>query len=476
MRAQLVFLILTFFAIGGCGIASTKYPAPADTTAAEQQQQLGTDAMLLAARNTPALYFGDGRTATLLWDLAGEDAIPTTARFPGLFLLDVKITYETIGGVSTAVGYTFTNPRLQMFTGESEAVISGVDIRINGVPAVGTENLLSAQKTAKGIDSVNIYTGSVKGKVSAVSSSDTISVAFTQLTLRARTDNPPVPPAPTLNVPNPFTRVTQVPVTVSNDGTARRWCITASPTRPNSTSDPCPGYVWLATRPTNFDLITVGRLINSGETVRFYLWVANSDLKISATAATNTVTFDSTAPGAPALASVTVSDSQMARLDGLTDSNEPVSWCIKESANQNGVQDEQGCSFGASKPNYVGLKGGGTRYVRVFVRDRAGNVSSTPVRSANNTFGQITFAQLTDATAGARGAIVNNCSSCHGVGMSNQADWDSTSYTNTVARKAAILARIDNTASPMPPSGITDEKQRGLIRLWLTQTTTPVQQ
>ncbi|MBX3021864.1 MAG: cytochrome c [Bdellovibrionales bacterium] len=475
MKLIRICLFLGVIFIAGCGLA-TDMPKVEDQAAAREQAQLGTDAMLLASRNTPSLYFGDGRTATLMWDLSSGDVIPSHARFPGLFLLDVRVTYETVAGQSLAVGYTFTNPRMQMFTGEMEVVVSGVDIRVNGALAPGTENLLSAQKTAKGIDSVNIYSGSVRTKMTAVSSGDTVGVAFTQLTLQPRTDNPPVPPQPTITVPNPFTRQTQVPIQVSGDGTARRWCLTASPVRPRSTNEPCPGYIWTSTRPTNFDLVNVGRLIASGETVQFYLWIANADLKISATAAQAQVTFDSTAPSAPALASVTVSDSQMATLDGLGNSNETVSWCVKENANQNNVQDDQGCSYSSTKPLYAGLRGGGTRFVRVFVRDRAGNTAGSTVRSANNPFGQISFAQLIDPSTGARAVFANTCSSCHGESGVNQAQWDSTSYSATVAKKAALLSRIDSGSAPMPPTGLLDEKQRALIRLWLTQTTTPVQQ
>lgn len=468
-------LLIGLLALAGtrCGGGKAADEAPIDTP--EQLAQVGQDAILLLEKNTPSLYFGDGRTATLLWDMSGTEAIPTSKRFPGLFLLDVRINFETINGISTATGYVFTNPRVQMLTGEQEAVITGVVVRVNGQLYPGTENFLSATKTAKGIDSVNIYGGSVRAKLPQVSSSDVISVAFSQLELRARTDNPPTPPTPNMTVPNPFTSRQQVPITISNDGTARRWCLTAYPIRPVSTNDPCPGYVWLATRPTQFDLITVGRLVNSGETVQFYLWVANSDLKISATAATASVTFDSTAPSAPALASVTVTDSQMASLDGLTTPNEPVTWCIKEAATQNSVQEDNGCSYSATKPNYVGLKGGGTRYVRVFVQDRAGNKANSPVRSVNNPFGAISFAQLTDAAQGARAVFANNCMSCHGAGGANQAEWDATSYTATVAKKNQILQRIESAATPMPPTGMLDEKQRGLIRLWFTQTSTPVQ-
>ena len=442
----------------------------------------GSDALNAGNKSSSDLYFGDGRTATLTWQLSDVDITPSTARFPATFSIDVRVDYQNVGGEMIAVGYVFTNPRLSMLTGEFEVEIEGLIVRINDVQAPGIEPFLSARRTFRGVDPQNLYSGQVRSALPVVTSGDKFSVSFGYVHLRARTDNPPIPPTPVLAARNAFTRTAQVPVSISNDATARRWCLTASTSRPNSTAEPCPGFEgattngWLTARPANFDLAALGRAVTSGETVSFYLWVANSDLKISAGAGVTQVTFDTTAPVGLTLAALAVTDTQIADLTGLQDPNEPVTWCVLESSAQTGVERSDNCSFGATKPAFVGLRGGGTRYVAVFARDRAGNISRSEIRTATNPFGRITFQQLNDVAQGARAVFLNRCASCHGTTMPQQALWDSSLYADTVAKRTSILNRIDSATQPMPPTGLLDAKERALIRLWYTQTSTPVEQ
>jgi mono/diheme cytochrome c family protein len=439
------------------------------------------DALAMDAKNITDLYFGDGRTVTVSWLLSSE-VVPISARFPAIFSVDIRVTYDTVDMDKIPTGYAFSKPRLQMLTGEQEVEVEGVIVRVNDAQAVGSEPFLSARNTARGVDPKNIFDDEVKSPLAVISSADKISFAFGYFSLRQRTDNPPTPPAATLAAKNPYTKVAQVPINIGNDTTARRWCLTSSPTKPTSTANPCPGFEgkatdgWLLARPANFDLTTLGRAPASGEAVPFYLWIANADLKISATAAQAQVTFDSTPPAAPALGSVTLGATQIADLVGLADSSEPISWCVKEAAAQMDAENANGCSFSATKPSYVGLSGTGTRYVVVHVQDRAGNNSKSPTRTVNNTYGRISYEQLASTATGARGVFANRCASCHGTGGVSNAKWDLTSYAATVAKKDTILMRIDNTAQPMPPTGLLDERERALIRLWLTQTATPVQQ
>jgi mono/diheme cytochrome c family protein len=332
------------------------------------------------------------------------------------------------------------------------------------------------------VDPKNIFDGEVEAPLSVISSGDKISFAFGYFSLRQRTDNPPTPPSPTVAAKNPYTRVAQVPISIGNDGTARRWCLTSVATKPTSTAVACPGFEgktttgWLTARPANFDLTTLGRTPASGETITFYLWVANSDLKISAAPGQGQVVFDSTAPASPTFGSVSLGATQIADLVGLGDSNEPVSWCVQETATMAEAQKADGCKFVSTKPIYVGLRGSGTRYVAVFVQDRAGNQARTDVKTVVNTYGRISYEQLTSTTSGARGVFASRCVSCHGTGGQSNANWDVTSYSATVAKKDKVLSRIDDTAQPMPPTGLLEERERALIRLWLTQTSTPVQQ
>jgi hypothetical protein len=430
-------------------------------------------------KNSPTLYFGDGRVVTMMWYTGGSDVTPMNGRFPGALAIDASVNYEMVNGETIATGYVFSRPRLAMLTGELEVEIEGVIIKINGEEAKGIEPFLSARSTHKGIDFRDIYSGQVSVKLDRVTSSDKISLGLGYIDLRGRTDNPPIPPNPSLASNNAFVRTLIVPITVGNDSTARLWCLTATNRRPASTAEVCPGFEtaltsgWRTTRPTQLDLATIGRVVNSGDTIEFYLWVANSDLKISASSGTAQVTFDTTLPSVPTLTSVTLGATQIADLNGVTDVNEPATWCVKESAVLADVQNSNGCTFTAARPSYVGLKGAGTRNVAVFARDRAGNIARSVIQTVSNSYGRITFEQLTTASFGARAVILNRCYSCHGAGGSAQANWNATSYSDTVARKTQILNR---TAASAVSAEVIDSRERALIELWFTQTSTPVQQ
>lgn len=197
-------------------------------------------------------------------------------------------------------------------------------------------------------------------------------------------------------------------------------------------------------------------------------------MKISRAPATATVTFDPTAPNTPTF-NVSLSDTQLANLS-IPDVNEPADWCVQDGATSKSVEDVQNCKFSPMKPSYVGLRGGGTRYVAVFARDRAQNASRSVIMTVDNMYGRISYAQLADPAIGARGVFANRCAGCHGAGNPNQANWDESSYTATVGMKNNILNRISSTTSPMPPTGPLSDREQALIRLWFTQTSTPVEQ
>ncbi len=438
------------------------------------------DALTMVDKKSPTLYFTDKRTVSLTWDLNSSDALPFAARIPALFLVDAKVDYNTAG---VAIGYMFTNPRIQMTTGESEVEIEGVVMRINGQKASQSEPFLSARKISRGIDPSLLFNGSIHVPLNAVSSADNISVGLGFVNLRARTDNPPIPPNPTLSVTNAYIRAVQIAVSPGGDSTARRWCLTTSAAKPASTAVPCPGFEnnalstgWLSVRPTTFKLTDAGLVPTTGQVIPLYLWVANSDLKINTQAATTSVTFDLTAPNAPAYNSVTLGATQIADLS-LGNSNETVQWCVAESAIQADVTNINVCNgvgFTNTKPSFIGLKGGGTRYVAVFVRDLAGNTASAGNKTVVNSYGQITFTKLIGT--GAQAIITNRCASCHnGANVAANAKWDSTSFTSTVAKKTLILQRIVSSTSPMPPTGLIPAAEQALLQLWLTQTTNPVQ-
>ncbi len=432
-------------------------------------------------KNSVDLYFDDARAIIFTWNLNSGEASPDNQRFPGMLSITVRVKYEQINNQSVATGYVLTKPRLKMLTGEQEVEVEGVSVQINGVDAEGIEPFLSARKVIKGIDYADIYNGEVFVKRDKISNSDTFSLGLEYFDLRNRTDNPPVPATPTLTIANGgFARQTPVTFAITNDSTARLWCVTTSSKVLKSAAETCPGFEsamtngWVSARPTTSDLATLGRPIADGETVSIYVWIANSDLKINAAAATANLTFDSTAPAAPTFASFGAINTQAVDIVGLSDSNESVTWCVKDNAVLANLQNSNGCVFTSSKPTFVVLTGGGTRYVVVYARDRAGNTTASTSKTIVNPFGRISFAQLTGTDS--RAIFRNRCFSCHGPGGANVSStpgWDATSYADSVNKKSQILSRIAN--SSKPSDFLSDLKERALIEVWFSQTTTPVE-
>ncbi|HVK61604.1 MAG TPA: hypothetical protein VM432_08645 [Bdellovibrionales bacterium] len=436
--------------------------------------------LVMDERNIPELYFGDGRTVMASWYLAAE-ALPVSARLPAFFMVDIAVKYETVGGVKTATGYTFSNPRIEMLSGEIEVEVEAVVVQVNGLQPRDLEPLLSARAISRGIGPTKLFDGSVVTRLPAVSSADKIQISFGFSEVRQRTDNPPTPPNPTIRANSAYTRLATVNITVGNDSTARRWCVTTSSTRPASTGVVCPGYEnststgWVNQRPTTIDLAMLGRAPNQNESIPLYVWVANNDLKLSANPGVGSVIFDTEAPSSVALTSVSLNGTQIADLNGLGDSSETVSWCVKEAGNADDARNIQNCQFTTAKPSYVALTQAGTRYVAVFVRDLAGNpAQASPARSVVNSYGRISFQQLS-MSGDARGVFANRCYSCHQSGGAGFSKWNATDYADTVAKKSRILASIESTTAPMPQTGLLPAKERALIRLWFTQTQTPVQ-
>ncbi|MES2965001.1 MAG: cytochrome c [Bdellovibrionota bacterium] len=440
------------------------------------------DSLEMVGRNIPTIYYNAGAAQIVEWDMANQ-VQPNNARFAGKFQIDIRVVYATdANGVRTATGYAFARPRAKLLLGEVELDVDGVIPRINGQDVSGAELMASSRALARGIDYTTIYNGEVIIARPNVSSADEISIVFRYFKVRARTDNPPSPPVPTVTLSRDNTNNVTVNASTGNDGTARRWCLTANPTPVRSASEPCPGFQlgttngWSEARPTSVNLSSLGRNPNSGETVRVYYWVVNSDLKVNPSPGTDTVVFDSTAPAKATLASVSLGGTQIADLNGLTDSDETVQWCVSVSPSNAIPQNCMGSYVGA-KPSYIGLPYNGTNYVSIWVRDLAGNETQPAmgdIRSVVNTYGRIDFQQLTTGGT-ARSIFQTNCASCHSSGMAEAAKWTSSDYLNTESKEARIKATMDGGAPAMPASGLISAKDRALIRLWFDQTGRPLE-
>lgn len=64
-------------------------------------------------------------------------------------------------------------------------------------------------------------------------------------------------------------------------------------------------------------------------------------------------------------------------------------------------------------------------------------------------------------------SIINtNCTQCHGSTPSNGAPFSLTTYGQVSGRIDRIIDRTNNTANPMPPSGLMASENRALIQQW----------
>ncbi|WJJ97899.1 c-type cytochrome [Algibacter luteus] len=62
--------------------------------------------------------------------------------------------------------------------------------------------------------------------------------------------------------------------------------------------------------------------------------------------------------------------------------------------------------------------------------------------------------------------INNNCNQCHGSTPSNGAPFSLTTYDDVKNRVDRIIARVNNSTNPMPPSGQISSSLRDMIQQW----------
>lgn len=436
-----------------------------------------------------SIYFGTV-TETLTWNLLDAKDVIEGVNVPAVFQVDVAVNYETIEGAQVATGYRFSNPRAFALVGDFQINLEGIYFMAGNRVMADLVDFSAISQTIKGVNTTVLAAQTDIGYSSQLSNFDEIQVFIRRASSTLRTDNPPVPPDPAITLAGGamFTNNATVNVAIANDATAVRWCLTHINERPATTNDPCPGVEaipgringWAVARPTNFNFNLVSSPV-LGDNLQLYLWVANSDLKISEGSPNDGVLFDNVRPDPSVIASLTVNTdpmtgSQVANIN-ITSPPDVIQWCIEEGVTAD--NNAGGCVFMSEKPTVIGLKAGGTRVVTVFGRDAAGNNSNASVAvSVANPFGQINYAQLTATDGSARAIFKNTCALCHSSAGSNPtalAAMDIMDYAAVVARKTQIKARIYDSANPMPATGLMAERERALIKLWIDQTTIPAQ-
>lgn len=216
--------------------------------------------------------------------------------------------------------------------------------------------------------SVFVFTKDVAGNASA--SSGVAHIAYSDL------------PLPSIVLTDPVTgystnvQQTQVNVSITNDSTAVKWCLSESPNRPSSISA-CNGGNWLNSRPSLFNL-------SAGDGIKtVYLWYADLNNNISA-AGKAQVNLDT---ALPMVISVSLTDlvsqsnlytnESLVRLTIISGSDDS-KWCVIEQSSQSMAPSRPirgaGC-WVSSKPTTLELGSTGVRKVYVFSQDAAGNVS-----------------------------------------------------------------------------------------------------
>lgn len=433
-------------------------------------------------------------TTTLTWNLnlASDLDATMTRGLPTLISINVKLltAVQDVLGVKKNVvkGYIFSNPVMQMQTSTDQVLVEGLFFYINGQPITSQTTFTSVSRIISGTNPVPLYNAQANTLIAPVASKDTFQLYFRRLVPTSATDDATPPLTPILSVAdsqtglNTFIKNRTADVFIMRDSGILRWCLSESPTKPASTQAPCvnsetgPDIIngWSLTRPTSFTF-------SAGDGPKnLHLWVANDGLKINDIAAKITVTLDTVAPAAATIGAITMGSTQVTGLSASHPNESDVAgWCVFEKlyggSAPTGLKLDDACwkwTDNGAKPTTVGFKGGGTRDVWVFVRDKAGNISApSNKQQATNTFGAVSFTTLTARTGGPQNVMGNRCYQCHGdPGYPGFDKLNLFTYAKAieVVDSGVLISRINNVISPMPnvAGGLMPQTERDLIRLW----------
>jgi hypothetical protein len=449
------------------------------------------ESLLTSKKAAPAIYSAVNGVETLKWnlDFAQDLDESVTRSIPAEITIDVSVLYQNVAGVSLAKGYIFSNPTLRMKDPAQQVVIEGIFFQINGQPISSQTTFTNVSRVVSGTSAIPLMINSrANTLIEPLSTTDVFQLYVRRIVPTSGTEDAPPPLTPILRASDPRTRsetilsTADATILILRDAGVVRWCLSESPVAPATTEEPCMSGItgtgtsngWNLSRPTDFTL-SAG---DGSKTV--YLWVADQNLKINTVPAMTTIELDTTAPAVATINSVSISDSQVADLSVSHPQESDVgAWCVFE---QNSIDPAPATvtlgddcwrwTDNGAKPTTVGFKDGGVRNIWVFVRDRAGNISApSNMRTVTNTFGAITYSQLTSAAGGPRAVMRNRCFTCHGSssnpGFSKLQLFDYTSAL-VVAESGVLVSRINNPISPMPnvAGGLMPQRDRDLIRLW----------
>ncbi len=443
------------------------------------------ESLLTAAKSAADIYGSETASQTLTWDLSLAEDLDTsvTRSIPAKITIDVRVLYQN----EKVAGYIFSNPTMQLKDPTQVIVIEGLFFQINMVSIPSQTTFTSLSKVITWSSLIPLMDAQANTLIKPVASTDVFQLYIQRIAPAAGSGEGNAPLTPVIRVSDATTGSTTLinsstaNVNIVRDAGIIRWCLSESSVKPTSADAPCVTSAsdgtlngWQLTRPMEYTFS------NGDGPKRLYLWVLDPNLKMNSDPGTVELTLDTVAPSAPAITSVHVTDSQVADMTLTHPSESDVSgWCLLE---QNSIKTAprkpsltDGCwswSDNNTKPTTVGFKGGGSRDIYVFVRDKAGNVSPASTKyAAMNSFGAITFSQLTSAAGGPRATLYNNCFTCHGTsgnpGFNKLELFDYLSAVDA-ADAGILVSRINNAISPMPNinGGLMSQRYRDLIRLW----------
>jgi mono/diheme cytochrome c family protein len=446
------------------------------------------DSLLTAPKPAPqSIYATKGSKQTLTWELdfAGDVDEKANRSLPARISVDVGVLYQG----TRAIGYVFNNPVMQMKVTGKEIVIEGLFFQINK-QAISSQTTFTNLSRVVGGSAPLALMANVNANtlIEPISTADTFQLYIRRISLTSGTEDAPAPLTPIMSVTDTETasslllKSRTASVRILRDAGISRWCLSESSTKPASTEAACQSGMtgnnivngWSLVRPTSFQF-------SAGDGMKqLHLWVANQSLKINDQPAVVAVTVDTTAPAAPTIASIDVTDTQVGALN-VTHPNESdvKGWCVLEF---NAISTAPGApnlanrcwrwTDNGEKPTTVGFKDGGSRNVRVYVRDAAGNISpASATVNATNPHGAITFSQLTNPGGGPRAIFQNRCFTCHGSSANpgfGRLQLFSFAAAEMVVDNGILLSRINDPLSPMPNvnGGLMPLRERDLIRLW----------
>ncbi len=440
-----------------------------------------------------AAYFSNTKFQLLNWSLNNpKDLVPGSPQLNIDLQLEVKLNYPT--GATRPSGYLFNKLQVRAQNGIDQVSVDGIYIFINGKLIPELTDYAQVSATITGIE-FKTWAESKTGtgfvvNLPQVSNKDMISIYFRSFNQINRADKPPLPPAATLTQTPTFmnpvnSKAGTVSFSVDPKVKVSQYCLTTSATAPSSSRADCVGRVglantqagWFVCNPapcatssfsiSDFNLSMAGVPVD-GTSYSFYVYIADTNLMISPPAKF-TVKYDATAPATPKILNVTYQADPLNqdRIDGATGTQivtlsvtdvvdaSPLVWCVMDSdvpppdqaisannpcfkevdyrfvnTSQNGAAVDR-----IVKPSVYGLTGSFKRYISVFVKDQAGNVSKNtragaadvlrPVVSSkssfqdtntwmvdNSTLQTLRLTQLQDATK-PTGVLGKKCATCH---------------------------------------------------------------